>query len=325
MGQVFRGKCATHSFKIEKGILYCCYRGPSHKVIQQVVLPQKLRGQVLALAHETLMSGHQGMKSTIDRVLGTFYWPGIQEAVKRCVQSCDICQRTYPKSKVGKAPLGRMPLIDTPERVAVDIIGPLKPTSHRGNRYILTMVDFATRYPDAVALPSVDSATVAEGLIEMFSRIGFPNEILCDQASCFTSKLMREVDDVLAIKHLRSMPYHPMCNGLVERFNGTLKQMLRKLSQEEPKSWDRLLAPLLFAYCKIPQTSTGFSPFELLYGRHVRGPLSILKELWTGDDICEEVKTMYTYVLRPQRSFKKDPIVGTRELVTCQSDPEEVL
>uniref|UniRef100_A0A6G5ABF5 RNA-directed DNA polymerase n=1 Tax=Rhipicephalus microplus TaxID=6941 RepID=A0A6G5ABF5_RHIMP len=244
------------------------------------------------------MSGHQGIKRTIDRVLQSFYWPGVQEAVRRYVRSCDACQRTYPKSRVGKAPLGRMPLIDTPfERVAVDIIGPLKPISHMGNRYILTLVDFATRYPDAIALPSIDSATVAEALVEMFSRIGFPREVLCDQASCFTSELMREVNDLLAIKHLSSTPYHPMCNGLVERFNGTLKQMLRKLCQEEPKTWDRLLAPLLFAYREVPQASLGFSPFELIYGRNVRGPLSLLKELWTGDNQSEEVKTTYGYVL----------------------------
>lgn len=298
VGQVLQGRSESYSFQIEKGVLYRYYRLPSGKMIQQVVVPQRLRGQVLTLAHETLMSGHQGIKRTIDRVLQSFYWPGVQEAVRRYVRSCDTCQRTYPKSQVGKAPLGRMPLIDTPfERVAVDIIGPLKPISHMGNRYILTLVDFATRYPDAIALPSIDSATVAEGLIEMFSRIGFPREVLCDQASCFTSELMREVNDLLAIKHLSSTPYHPICNGLVERFNGTLKQMLRKLCQEEPKSWDRLLAPLLFAYREVPQASLGFSPFELIYGRHVRGPLSLLKELWTGDHQSEEVKTTYGYVL----------------------------
>ncbi|XP_075740366.1 uncharacterized protein LOC142786538 [Rhipicephalus microplus] len=191
-----------------------------------------------------------------------------------------------------------MPLIETPfERVAVDIIGPLKPVSNKGNRYILTMVDFATRYPDAVALPAIDSATVTEGLLEMFSRTGFPRETLCDQASCFTSELMREVNALLSIKHLSSTPYHPMRNGMVERFNGTLKQILRKLCQEDPKSWDRLLAPLLFAYREVPQTSMGFSPFELIYGRYVTGPLSILQELWTGEHISDEVKTTYGYVL----------------------------
>lgn len=299
VGQVFFGRGSTeYSFVMQKGVLYRHYRLSSGKIVQQVVVPRKLRSQVLQLAHESLMAGHQGIKRTIDRVLGSFYWPGVQEEVKRYVRSCDICQRAYPKGKVGKAPLGVMPLIDTPfERVAIDIIGPLKPVSRNGNRYILTMVDFATRYPDAVALPAIDSATVTEGLVEMFSRVGFPREILCDQASCFTSELMKEVNELLAIKHLSSTPYHPMCNGLVERFNGTLKQMLRKLCQEEPRSWDRLLAPLLFAYREVPQTSTGFSPFELIYGRDVRGPLSLLKELWIGEHIGDEAKTTYGYVL----------------------------
>lgn len=299
VGQVFYGRGSTQcSFIMEKSLLYRNYRLSSGKLVQQLVVPLKLRSQVLKMAHEGLMSGHQGITRTIDRVLGSFYWPGVQEDIKRYVRSCDTCQRMYPKSKVGKAPLGKMPLIDTPfERVAVDIIGPLKPVSNRGNKYILTMVDFATRYPDAVALPAIDSATVTEGLVEMFSRVGFPREVLCDQASCFTSDLMREVNDLLAIKHLSSTPYHPMCNGLVERFNGTLKQMLRKLCQEDPKSWDRLLAPLLFAYREVPQASMGFSPFELIYGRYVRGPLNLLKELWTEEKIEEEVKTTYGYVL----------------------------
>lgn len=147
-------------------------------------------------------------------------------------------------------------------------------TLHRGSRYILTMVDFATTcYPDAVALPAIDSATVMKDLLEMFSRTGFPRDILREQASCFTSQFMREVNDLLSIKHLSSTPYHPMCNGLVERFNGTLKRMLRELCQEDPKSWDRLLAPLLFTYREVSQTSMVFSPFELIYGRYVRGPL----------------------------------------------------
>lgn len=307
---LIRGKGATyHSFMFEKGILYRVYHLTPGKSVQQAVVPKALRVHVLHLAHESPISGHQGIKKTKDRVLESFYWPGVQEEVRRFVKSCDACQRTYPKGKVGKAPLGRMPLIDTPfERVAVDIIGPLTPISKKGNRYILTLVDFATRYPDAVALPAIDSATVADGLLEMFSRIGFPREILCDQASCFTSGLMEEVNALLAIRHLSSTPYHPICNGLVERFNGTLKQMLRKLCQEKPKSWDRFLAPLLFAYREVPQASMGFSPFELIYGRHVRGPLDILKELWTGEDLEEDIKTTYGYVLdlreRLERTLK---------------------
>ena len=77
-----------------------------------------------------------------------------------------------------------------------------------------------------------------------------------------------------------SSPYHQQTNGLVERFNGTLKSMLRKYALEAPQSWDELLPYLLFAYREVPQASTGFSPFELLYGRQVRGPLALVKDSW---------------------------------------------
>ena len=66
----------------------------------------------------------------------------------------------------------------------------------------------------------------------------------------------------------------------MERFNKTLKEMLRKTAVEEGKDWDKLIPYVLFAYREVPQESTGFSPFELLYGREVRGPLDVLKETW---------------------------------------------
>ena len=88
-----------------------------------------------------------------------------------------------------------------------------------------------------------------------------------------------------------------MANGMVERFNGVLKSMLRKMSSEKPADWDRYINPLLFAYREVPQEGVGFSPFELLYGRSVRGPMAILKELWAGLGLDEEVRSTYQYVL----------------------------
>ena len=87
-----------------------------------------------------------------------------------------------------------------------------------------------------------------------------------------------------------------MCNGLVEKFNGTLKQMLKRLCSEQPKQWHRYINALLFAYREVPQESSGFSPFELLYGRTVRGPMHILRKLWTSEDANAEVMNTYQYV-----------------------------
>ena len=108
---------------------------------------------------------------------------------------------------------------------------------------------------------------------------------------------MKKVSKLLSFKHSTTTPYHPAANGLVERFNGTLKQMLKRMCAENPRDWDRYITPLLFAVREAPQESMGFSPFELLYGRKVRGPLDIMKELWTGEVETGETKTTYHYIL----------------------------
>ena len=134
------------------------------------------------------MAGHLAIKRTGQKVLSEFYWPGINSDIKRFCQSCDICQRTIPKGKIVKAPLGKMPRIDVPfRRVATDLIGPLKPVTYNKNRYILTLVDYATRYPEAVPLASIDTETVAEALVSIFSRVGIPNEVLTDMGTQYTS------------------------------------------------------------------------------------------------------------------------------------------
>ena len=146
----------------------------------------------------------------------------------------------------------------------------------------MTIVDYTTRYPEAFAIPSQASEIVADALIELFSRMGIPNEIVSDQGTSFMSQLIQELCTSLGIKKIKSTPYHPETNGLVEKFNGSMKSMLRKFVHDEPKTWDKLhvLPYIMFAYREVPETSTGFAPFELIYGWPIRGPLSIVKENW---------------------------------------------
>ena len=133
-------------------------------------------------------------------------------------------------------------------------------------------------------MPGVEAERVAEALFNMFARLGFPSEILTDLGSQFMSEVMKEVSRLLSIHMLNTTTYHPMCNGIV-KFNGTLKRMLRKVCSEMPKDWDSYIPPLLSEYSEAPQESLGFSPFELLYGRTVRGPMAILKDLWTDEKL----------------------------------------
>ena len=209
--------------------------------------------------------GFAEQKKTIDRVLSNFHWLGVHADVSRfCHTHSDVGQRTIAKSKVPKVPLEKMPFIGILfERVAIDLIGPITPASERGHCYMLSIVDYATQYPEAVALKRISTEAVAEALVGVFSRVGIPRELLSDCGTQFTSDLMLEVSGLLSLRQLTSTPYHPICSGLVERFNGTLKNMLKKLCEEKPKDCDWFLSPL-FAYREIPQTTLGFSPFELL-------------------------------------------------------------
>ena len=277
-----------------------------NKVTLQLVIPEGFREKVLRLAHETLLTGHLGIKKTLDRVVSEFFWPGVCGDVARFCKSCDICQRTIQKGRVTKVPLGKMPLIDTPfKRVAVDIVGPIEPRSDKKSRYILTMIDYATRYPEAVALPSIETERVAEALIAMFSRVGIPSEMLMEHESRVTIEVMNEVSRLLSLQQLTTIPYRPYSKGPVERFHAMLKQVLLTMCPERPNDWDKYLPALLFAVREIPQESLGFSPFELLYGRNVRGPMQILRELWSVEETDEHARLTYQYVIDLRERLEK--------------------
>ena len=182
----------------------------------------------------------------------------------------------------------------------------------------MTMVDYATRYPEAQPLKDIHAETVAEALVNMFARVGIPKEILSDQGSQFLSAVMKEVCRLLSVKQMVTTPYHPMCNGLVEKFNGTLKNMLRRMCSEKPKDWDRYIGPLLFAYREVKQESLGYAPFELLYGRTVRGPMRIFRELLTSESVEPEVKTTYEYVVDLKERLQDTCDLAHQELLKSQ-------
>ena len=261
------------------------------------MLPQKCRAKVLELAHQIPLAGHLGRDKTADRLLYRFYWPTLYKDVGEYCRQCEVCQKTRSR-KPRRAPLIPLPILEEPfQRIGMDIVGPL-PRSARGHQYILVVTDYATRYPEAVPMKNIDADRVAEELVNIFSRVGLPKEILTDQGTNFQSQLLQEIHRLLQVTALRTTPYHPQTDGLTERFNQTLKSMLRKFATKEGKDWDRLIPYLLFTYREVPQASTGFSPFELLYGRSVRGPLDVLKESWEARKKSSESVVSYVLLMR---------------------------
>ena len=247
----------------------------------QLYLPKSHRDLVFKAVHGNPWAGHLGQRKTTQRITTRFFWPGIHQDVARLIGGCQECQRVARHTR-HKAPLMPLPIIETPfSKVAIDVVGPL-PRTKAGKRFILTLMDFSTRYPEAFALRTVDSKSVLEALLQVFSRMGIPGQVLSDNGANLTGTLMKEVFILLGIKSIRSSPYHPQSNGMLERFHATLKGMLRKTKGSFQGQWDEALQTALFAYREVPCESTGFSPFELMFGRQARGPLDLIKENWEG-------------------------------------------
>ena len=215
-------------------------RGDRDEGLEQLVLPKSCRKTVLEVAHSVPLGGHLGRNKTTSQILQRFYWPTMYQDIAKFCRTCEVCQKTCNKG-IKTAPLIPLPVISQPfERIAMDIVGPL-PKSNHGNRFVLVICDYATRYPEAVPLRYIDAASVAEELLKLFSRVGVPKEILTDQGTNFTSQLLIELYRMLHVQPIRTTPYHPQTDGLVERFNRTLKSMLRKATDKEGKDWDTFI------------------------------------------------------------------------------------
>ncbi|XP_068069442.1 uncharacterized protein isoform X2 [Danio rerio] len=285
--------------------------------VKQLIVPKEARELVLHLSHSIPWAGHLGVRKTIERIKKYFYWPGLKADVVQYCKSCPECQLVslhHPP----RVPLQPLPLISTPfERLGMDIVGPVEKSS-LGNRFLLVITDYATRYPEVFPLKSMKAKNVATCLIQFCSRVGLPREILTDQGTNFMSTLLKQVYQLLGIKSLRTTPYHPQTDGLTERFNQTLKQMLRKFVDETGKNWDQWLPYILFAYREVPQASTGFSPFELLYGHEVRGPLTLLKEMWEGIKGEREPSNVVAYVLQMRERLEKMRALARTHMAEAQ-------
>ena len=213
---------------------------------------------VLEIGHEIPPAGHLGKEKTRQRITRR---PTVFKDINEYYKSCAVCQKSSIK-KVPRAPLIPLPIIsETFQQIAMDIVGPL-PRSHLGNKYILVLCDYATRYPEAIPLRCIDAIHVAEdGFCCARRDFDRPREQRC----------LCSLGGTLLIAPHSSDPYQPLPPPNVERFNQMLKSMLRKVVSTEGKDWDKWIPYLLFAYRQVPQASTGFSSFELLYGCNVRG------------------------------------------------------
>ena len=244
-----------------------------------LVIPVGMRKRFLELAHDK--AGHMGSDKVVKNLARSVYWPGMRrDAVQHCL-SCLVCQQ-HKKQVPPKAPLVKTPVLTEPfECLAMDLVGPFE-RSKQGYKYLLTVICCATRYPEAILLKSIEANDVAEGLLEVFSRTGVPRQLLSDQGTQFMGALMSVLSARLGIERLVTSPYHPQANGVVERLHRTLGDVIRKACAKK-LDWAGQVKFALFAIRNTPSRMTGFTPFQLVYGRHITTQL----ELVVGE-ICQQ-------------------------------------
>ena len=263
---------------LKDGILYRHWEDVPGKGLHkrlQLVLPQQLVTEVLTKLHDATTGGHLGVKKTLERVRTRFYWVGQRRDVEEWCRACEICAARKSEPKKRKAPLQIEPAKYPLERIAMDILGPL-PETERGNKYILVIGDYFTKWKEAYPMRNMEATTVANILVhEFISRFGVPKYLHTDQGRNFEAGLIKEICSLLDIKKTRTSPYHPQSDGMIERFNRTLLNMLSTSVGKDQRTWDLQLPMLMLAYRTSQQETTAATPFSLMFGRSAQLPIDL--------------------------------------------------
>ena len=261
---------------VENGILYRRYESSDGNTYLQAVAPREIREEIVQQLHAGAFGAHLGENKTLSRLKERFYWPGHSDDVIKWCKTCATCAARKNPSRRGRAPLQNVAAGYPMQIVAVDIVGPISPST-TGNTYILVASDYFTKWVEAYAIPNQEAVTVATKLVdEFFCRFSVPEQLHSDQGRQFESGVIQEVCRLLGIYKSRTTPYHPQSDGLVERFNRTLISMLATTVHNNPTDWELNLKKVCMAYNTSVHSSTGFSPFYLMFGRQAKLPIDIV-------------------------------------------------
>lgn len=213
--------------------------------------------------------------------------------VEGAIQNCSVCQSADKKAKTTVAPLQPVPLPDRPwQKLAIDIVGPIEKAPQEC-RYAITLVDYFSKWPEVKFSREVTTRSVTNFLLQVFSREGYPDEVVADNGSQFSSREVARFFKEREIRLTHSSVYYPQANGQVERFNRVFKNFIQ-LALLEHRTLQEAVTDYLGVYRCTPHATTGVAPALLLHGRLPRTRLDI--------------------VGHPSPSFFTDPIEELRQL-----------
>jgi len=304
----------------ENGLYYRSENGLIYKSRQheerhdRLVAPLSIINDILQIYHSSILGAHPGQKKTCQSIQQDFYWKSLKQDVKNFVEKCHSCntRKVNPQLPVE---MQRTPVPSTPwSRISIDIVGPLNPTTN-GNKYLLTCIDFLTRYPECVPLKDIRASTVAKAFVEsIILKHGAPRELLSDLGTQFTGQLFENICKLLDIQKLRTTPYHPAGNGMIERMHKTLKTMISHFTNEHQYDWDEILPYALLAYRNQRHEATQETPFFLMFGRDMELPVHLtIRNQRTKYDLDENYATEFVTKMQVAHEKAKQNIENSIE------------
>lgn len=264
------------------------------KIYSKSELTEAEKQQIITEHHTYPLGGHRGINQTIKRIRVQFEWNGISEDVKKFVNACQSCQINKGSNRNIKQPMVISTTSSEPfEKLFIDVVGPF-PRTYSGNAYILTMQDDPTKFSIATSMANHEANTVACYFVTTLVCLhGIPKTLVSDQGTEFLSKVMADTCKLLKIQKINTSPYHPQANGALERSHRTLGDYLRHYVNKDQRNWDSYIPYAMFVFNSSEHRITGKQPYQLLYGRKLEVPGTLMKleePRYNYDDYVHELK-----------------------------------
>jgi transposase InsO family protein len=233
--------------------------------------------KILKELHSGYCGGHFAARTTAQKILRAgYYWPTLFSDAYQHVRSCQPCQYFTGKPKLPAQPLKPV-VVEAPfQQWGLDFIGEFKENSSNGYRWILMATDYFTRWVESIPTKKAIEEVVMNFLEDrIITRFGIPSKITTDNAKAFSSYALVEFCFKYGITLSHSSNCYPQGNGLAESTNKNLMNILKKVVEENKKSWDRKLKYAVWADQITTKTSTGKTPFEMVYGLEAKLPVNL--------------------------------------------------